>query len=279
MKIYIYSKENGEFIRETHAYLDLQESRKQEKFVYIFPENATQLPPPTIGKNEKQIFKDNKWIIVKDFRNQKFFDTNKNKTIIMEKLGEPPKGCISLNSKEFNEYIKTLDFNLIRNNLKLLIEELYQDKLNENILIGKHYFTLKQYEQYQQVMKEVNTDIKLIQEKISEIDKHLKTKLSSADKNNLIERQLQLFKQIDNIKIEVVVKNKRRKEVTIPCTYEEFVEINNVLRAWYQSLNIDKKYEINRLALTNNNDLIMFEQRLRRKGINFYGKTTNEKIS
>ena len=65
MKIYIYNKENGEFIRETHAYLDLQESRKQEKFVYIIPENATQLPPPAIGKNEKQIFKDNKWIIVK----------------------------------------------------------------------------------------------------------------------------------------------------------------------------------------------------------------------
>ena len=279
MKIYIYNKENGEFIREANAYLNLQESRKQEKFIYIIPENATELPPPAIGKNEKQVFKNGKWSIVKDFRNQKFFDTINNKTVMIEKLGEPPNECISINSTEFNEYIKTLDFNLIRNNLKLLIEELYQTKLNEDILIGKHYFTLNQYKQYQQVMVEINNDIKLLQDKINEIDKQLKTKLSSANKNNLIEQQLEFFKQIDNIKVEITVKNKRRKEVTIPCTYEEFVEINNILRTWYQSLNVDKKYEINRLALTRNDDLIMFEQRLRRKGINFYGKTTNEKIS
>lgn len=279
MRIYIYDKENGEFIREADAYLNLQESRIQEKFIYIIPQNATEIKPPVAGKNEKQIFKNNKWSIVKDFRNQKFFDTKKNRTIIMDKLGEPPEDCIAFNTKEFNEYIKSLDYNVIRNNLKALIEELYQIKLDENILVGRHYLTLKQYEYFQQLIIEINNDRTKIQEQINEINKRLKNKISTKDKNLLTEQQLSLYKQMDNIKIELTVKNKRRKEVVIPCTYEEFIEINSILRTFYLELNKDKKYEISRLALTKNEDLIMFEQRLRRKGINFYAKTGNEKIS
>ena len=152
MKIYIYDKSTKEFIRETNAYLDLEKSRELGDYVYIIPENCTTEKPPKLQKNEQCIFNE-EWIIVKDYRNQKFYDTKNNKTVIIQELGDVPKHFIKLNSEEFKKYLKGIDSNTIRNNLKQLIEELYQESLQKFILFGKYYFTLAHLADYEKLSK------------------------------------------------------------------------------------------------------------------------------
>ena len=278
MKIYIYDKSTKEFIRETNAYLDLEKSRELGDYVYIIPENCTTEKPPKLQKNEQCIFNE-EWIIVKDYRNQKFYDTKNNKTVIIHELGDVPKHFIKLNSDEFKKYLKGIDPNTIRNNLKQLIEELYQESLQKFILFGKYYFTLAQLAGYEKLSKEIESDIRNWQEEIKNIDIQIAKSIDVDEKNNLKLQQLELYKKIDNIQIELTVKNKRRKEVKFPCTYEEFNEVLNTLRPLLRKLEVDKGYELLKLSHTIDEDLILYEQRLRRKGITFNEKTRNETTS
>jgi hypothetical protein len=66
MKIYHYN-ENKEYIGESEARIDPLESKLQKKIIFALPRNATNISPgiTKIEKNEKLIFLNNKWEIIK----------------------------------------------------------------------------------------------------------------------------------------------------------------------------------------------------------------------
>lgn len=277
MNLYTYNNITGEFIRETIATINLEQSRATGKIVYNVPTNSTQSKPPFVGKNETCVFKDGKWVIEKDFRGKKYFDTENKKTVYMIDIGGIPESYVELGSQEYYEYLKNTDKNCIRNNLKLKIEELYNNSLNETFLIGKYLFTLNEFEKYKQVKETVVKTIYEINEKIDKLSENIEKETNIEKKNKLIEKQLDVYNDLDNLAVKLNVKNKRKKEIEITCTYKEFAKMYNQLCQFKNKLEENKEKEINNLRLTKDEDLILYEQRLCRRGITFNEETTNEK--
>jgi len=86
MKIYNYSSYTKEFSGEC----DANES-PLELGVFLIPALATEIQPPTAGKNETVVFdvNENQWLIVADYRNIKLW--NKDTAELMSvALGEKP---------------------------------------------------------------------------------------------------------------------------------------------------------------------------------------------
>ena len=86
-----------------------------------------------------------------------------------------------------------------------------------------------------------------------------------------------MYNDLDNLAVKLNVKNKRKKEIEITCTYKEFAKMYNQLCKFKNKLEENKAKEINNLRLTKDEDLVLFEQRLCRRGITFNEETTNEK--
>lgn len=277
MNLYIYNNLTGEFIRETVASINLEQSRATGKIVYNIPANSTQIKPPFIGKNETCVFKEGKWIIEKDFRAKKYFDITNNRTVYIADIGDIPETYLELDSQEYHDYIKNIDKNEIRNNIRIKIEELYNNSLNESFLIGKYLFTLNEFEKYKEVKENVVKTIYEINEKIDNLSQKIENETNVEKKNKLIEKQLDTYNDLDNLMVKLTVKNKRKKEIDITCTYKEFAKMYNQLCEFKNTLEGNKEKEINNLRLTKDEDLVLFEQRLCRRGITFNEKTTNEK--
>lgn len=280
MKIYLYDEKTGEYLKESIAYLDLERSRELNARVYTMPDNATAIEPPICKQDEKCLFIDESWQIVPDFRGKRFFDTSLKKTVTITKLGILPTHYKTLDSKEFQDYLKKTDIATISNNIKRTISQLYDNALGLDILLGKYYFTLNQYEIFTKLKQEEETrrekliaQIKGLQKKIKSLKKETNTEI--AEYNEYAEKQLALYKELDNAIITIDAKNKRIKQVQIPCKYEEFLVIYDELTNYKKQLDDEVDKLILDLNLCRKEDLPDFEANLNRKGLNF-GKTINE---
>lgn len=85
--IYNYDKITGEYIGSSKAPIDIIETEKSGKNVYIKTLYSTFTEPPKTEENEVSIFIDDIWIITKDFRGVVYYDKTGNKYVI-EKIND-----------------------------------------------------------------------------------------------------------------------------------------------------------------------------------------------
>ena len=279
MIIYFYDRKTGEYTNQATACIDLEKSRLANELVYIIPENATMKKPLRCKQNQCCVFLNGRWKVVEDHRGKKFFDTEKLCTVTITKLDTLPKSYVELNSSEYKEYLRKVDPNTIRNSLKDKIQELYEAELNQDILIGTHYFKLAQLGEFKNIEENVNIKKEELQTKITQIQKSVDKEEDMELKNELIKKQLSLYKEIDSIKIQINVKTKMNTDINIPCTYEEFNEIHTILRDKKEKLENEKMRATTKLSLAPDSELVLFEQKLRSRGLAGNGKTRNEAIA
>lgn len=82
MKIYHYSKDNGEFIFKTNSRKDPMEKDK-----YLLPAFATFSKPPQTQEGEKAVFENDQWVIKKDNRG-KYYKKLTGDQIEITELGQ-----------------------------------------------------------------------------------------------------------------------------------------------------------------------------------------------
>jgi hypothetical protein len=94
MIIYFYNKETFEYIGQGEAQRDVLESEKQDKEIYMFPPNSTEIKPDldNLGENEVYIFSvsEKTWNIDKDFRGTQIYHINDKYRKIITEIGESP---------------------------------------------------------------------------------------------------------------------------------------------------------------------------------------------
>lgn len=92
MIIYNYDPNTYEYIGESEASLDPEESKIQGKDVYLIPAYATDKKPPKAKVNEIVIY-DNGWQIEDDFRGQ-YIVNNDMKPEVVKEIGPIPEGYV-----------------------------------------------------------------------------------------------------------------------------------------------------------------------------------------
>ena len=87
MKIYNYNA-------ETKEYLSTEDAQKSplEKNVYLIPANATTIAPIEVKKNEVAIFDGEKWVVEKDYRNQKVYSIETQQEQAVNYIGDIKDG-------------------------------------------------------------------------------------------------------------------------------------------------------------------------------------------
>jgi hypothetical protein len=182
------------------------------------------------------------------------------------------KRCLSEKCiKAFFTFVICFDKSLINNPLLIM---------HKCILFGKHYFSLRQYDEFTKLKQDeesrrekLNAQIKGIQTKVRTMNRETDTEIIAY--NELVEKQLNLYKEIDSAIITIEAKNKRFKHVQIPCKFEEFLEIYKELAKYKKQLDDEVDKLILDLNLCRKEDLLTFETNLCSRGLNF-GKTINE---
>lgn len=85
-KVYSYSPETGEFLKE-----DVADSSPLEPGVWLYPSNSTQVTPPITQSRKIAVFnkEDSTWSVKDDFRNVQYWDEDGNPQKVT-KIGEQP---------------------------------------------------------------------------------------------------------------------------------------------------------------------------------------------
>lgn len=253
MKLYLFHPKTKEYLKTIKAKVDLLKSTA-DNLVYIIPENATPLAPLKTARNETCIF-NGKWEIVKDYRGSRYFDTKANRIVEVTKLGEIPSYYLSLDSKEFQNYIQH-DEATYKKVLEEQINKFHEQQLETEILIGKYYFKPKDYPSL----------LYLYQNSLLKIE-NIKAQLSIANEatindENLIKDLLQQLKQHQQITI--TVRNKRRKSIQVDFQINQVIEILNKLKNIRKQLDYKKSKYLTKLLSLKGYELALFEQRIKR---------------
>ena len=95
---YAYDKKTNEFLGETIAYLDVEESEIQETDIFTLPANATFIAPPELNQNQAAVFNGEAWEITSDFRGKMVYKKSTGEAITYDKLGALPD---DLTAKEY----------------------------------------------------------------------------------------------------------------------------------------------------------------------------------
>lgn len=98
------------------------------------------------------------------------------------------------------------------------IDFLYKDLLMDNVLVGGYYFNLSQLKDLTKTKRKIDQQISLILEDLGQLstsDKKSASKAAQAAQNKL-------FNQLDNIHVNLNVKNKFGENICLPCTSDEF---------------------------------------------------------
>ena len=275
MKIYLYD-DNFQFIKETYALINLEESRRQGKHIYSIPNNSTEIAPPNVSNNEKAFFIDGEWIIKKDYRGKKFFDILNNRTVIITELGDIPENYIDIGAKHLINYINKVEYEKLYNNVKGIIDKQASEKLNQKILIGKYLFKLNNIENYLSYFNNAINKIKQINKEILAIEKSIEVQDNIEKINQLKIEQLEKYKEIDSIQIKTIVENKRNKELEITFSFNDFKNIVKLLSSTINKIKDEQKNNLIKINKLSKYELVLFEQRLIKEEINHGDTKTKE---
>ena len=98
------------------------------------------------------------------------------------------------------------------------IDFLYKDLLMDNVLVGGYYFNLSQLGELNKTKKKIDEKISLILEDLGQLSKGGKKSSCKASQA----AQNKLFNQLDNIHVNLNVKNRFGENISLPCTQDEF---------------------------------------------------------
>lgn len=101
MIIYNYDPITKEYIGESQADLDPEETKQQGKEVYLIPACATDVKPPKPRTNETVIYNDG-WQIIPDFRGKYIVNKDMNPEIV-EEIGAIPEGYVVITENQANK--------------------------------------------------------------------------------------------------------------------------------------------------------------------------------
>jgi len=91
MIIYNYDSITLEYIGESEARLDPEETRIQKKEIWLLPLYATFIKPIKVAKNKVAVFVNDKWIEAHDYRGQLVYSKdNPVNTFIVNAIGSIP---------------------------------------------------------------------------------------------------------------------------------------------------------------------------------------------
>lgn len=105
MIIYNYDEITHEYLGQSYADLDPQETADQGKDVYLIPANATTVKPPAQKKDKARVWQDTEWQYVADYRADYYKVSSSLSVEDITELGNIPEGYI-LVSKELGNLIK-----------------------------------------------------------------------------------------------------------------------------------------------------------------------------
>ena len=120
MKIYIYSKNSGEFLFSSDA--QVNPKNKEE---YIYPPNSTRVVPPSCARNEVALFNGEYWEKYPDFRGLEQINLDTMEITKVSSIGELKDGNVL-----YSEYVRTEEYkNYLRrqealNNRETLLAEM-----------------------------------------------------------------------------------------------------------------------------------------------------------
>jgi len=103
MKLYNYNPATLEYIGDSEAELDQLESQIQNKEVYLIPQYATFYRPQKTKKNKVACFKEDKWVIEDDFRNEIYYDLETRKQVIITEIGKLKETLVKELPKDLEE--------------------------------------------------------------------------------------------------------------------------------------------------------------------------------
>lgn len=275
MKIYLYDN-NFQFIKETYALLDVDRSREAGEPVYIIPNNSTEIAVPKINDNEKAFFINGEWVIKKDYRGKKFFDPASNRTVVITEIGEVPENYIDLASKDLINYINNVPFETLYNNVKSMLEKNTKAKYNQKVLIDKYYFDNNNISKYIKVLNEAIKEVNQIKKNIEAIEKSIEKQNNIEKINELKLEQIEKYKQIDSFKFNILIENKRNKEIEVSFSLPEFQEIVKKLQSIINKINEEAKNNLIKINKLSKYELVLFEQRLIKEELSYGATETKE---
>lgn len=136
MKIYHYSKDSYEFIRESEARKDPIKSEKQEKDIYLVPAYATKIQPPSVSENEIAIFNETEkiWKTEVDYRGEIFYKKDSAEEVKIEEIGEVNSELTNKVPPKKSDPRETLSFNVDINDWEIIpppIEDIRRGRIKE----------------------------------------------------------------------------------------------------------------------------------------------------
>jgi len=120
MLVYEYDKVTKEYIGTNEAYLDKVATRRLQKEVYALPIYCTEQEPPKVKKGEVAVFKNNQWVIEKDYRGQTVYNLDTRQGQIWTQIGNLPRGYVT-NLPERLEDVKTLYLKMMKTNFDVCL--------------------------------------------------------------------------------------------------------------------------------------------------------------
>ena len=110
MLVYNYNEETKEYLNESEAYIDPEESIAQHKPIFMLPANATFKKPPEKGSHYVYCFIKDNWVKTADYRGSRII--NSDMTIIdsIDKLGDIPKDYCLITTEQEEILAKDPDY-------------------------------------------------------------------------------------------------------------------------------------------------------------------------
>lgn len=128
MIIYNYDKITKEYIGESEAALDVEESKKTGQDVYSLPANASFNKPPKAKKNETVIY-NNGWCIVPDYRGQYMVNANMEPEGVYN-FGALPEGYVPITAAQAAKILED-DLYYIISDGALIVNPNYEEEKQE----------------------------------------------------------------------------------------------------------------------------------------------------
>ena len=75
VKLHIYEKETGKYLRSQEPKIDVLETKIKGEPVYVKYSNSTELELPAYGKHELPFFIDGKWVVKGQYKNTEVYNT------------------------------------------------------------------------------------------------------------------------------------------------------------------------------------------------------------
>lgn len=130
MKHYNFDKITGEFLSEEPTAVNPREDGK-----FLIPSSATTVAPPPVDANQIAIFNGNEWSVVKDFRNQEFYNSNGDEIVISALDVEPDEEWATTPPPPSLNNVKTLK--------KLELKQFYNQKIEEGFIFEGNTYQIR----------------------------------------------------------------------------------------------------------------------------------------